>query len=100
MANPPELWLFVMSNALVLVLGGAMAFLSGRAYQRTGSRSFGLASGGFALLTLGTLVEGIYELGYRRSYELTGRELLALHTVEGVLVAAGLAVLFYSLQQH
>jgi len=100
MANPPELWLFVLSNALVLVLGGTMAVLSGRAYQRSGSRSFALASGGFALLTAGTLVEGVYELGYRGSYELAGRELLALHTVEGVIVAAGLGLLFYSLQQH
>jgi hypothetical protein len=42
----------------------------------------------------------IYELGIRQSYELPGRELLALHTVQGVLIAAGLAMLFYSLRSH
>jgi hypothetical protein len=96
-AEPPELWLFVASNLLLLVLGGTITVLSYGAYRRNeGRRALRDASIGFGLITVGSLVEGVYELGIR-GYELGGRELLALHTVEGVLIAGGLAIIFYSL---
>ena len=60
---------------------------------------FGTAVG-FGLITVGGVADIIYELCIRQSYELPGRELLALHTVQGVLIAAGLAMLFYSLWSH
>lgn len=101
MAEPPEFWLFVLSNILVLVLGGVLTGLSLAARRRSpGNRAFLGASVGFGTITLGTLVEAGYELGVRGSYHLGGRELLALHTVEGVLVAVGLTALFYSLRQY
>jgi hypothetical protein len=100
MAEPPEFWTFILSNLLVLLLGGVLAALSFRAYRRNGRRSFQWAAVGFGLVTFGSLVEAIYELGIRGSYELSGRELLALHTVEGVVIAFGLAVLFYSVKQY
>lgn len=101
MAEPPELWLFVASNLLVLVIGGALTALSLAAVRRSPSNP-GLRTAvlGFGALTLGSLVEAIYEFGIRGSYHLGGRELLALHSVEGLLVATGLAALFYSLQQY
>lgn len=101
MAEPPEFWTFIASNLLVLVLGGIMTALSYLAYRRTEDRpSLKWAVWGFGFITFGTLVEAIYELGIRGSYELGGRELLALHTVEGILIAIGLAALFYSLRQY
>ena len=101
MAEPPEFWMFIASNALVLVLGGVLTGLSARALHRNpGKRSFRGAVAGFGSITVGALIEAIYELGIRGSYELGGRELLALHTVEGVLIAVGLGALFYSLQQY
>ena len=100
MAEPPELWTFIASNLLILATGGTMTILSLRAYQRSRNNSFGTASVGFGLITVGGLIDIIYELGIRQSYELPGRELLALHTVQGVIIAAGLATLFISLHRH
>lgn len=100
MGDPPEFWLFVVSNAVLLLLGGVLTTLSVRAYGRTHKRAFWWAIIGFGLITAGGLVEAVYELGIRGSYELGGRELLALHTVEGVVLALGLGSLFYSLNQY
>lgn len=101
MAEPPEFWMFIASNLLVLVMGGIMTTLSLQAARRnTDHPSLKWAVWGFGVITFGTLVEAIYELGIRGSYELNGRELLALHTVEGVLIALGLGALFYSLRQY
>lgn len=99
-SEPLEFWLFVASNVFVFVLGGVLTVLSYRAYRRSENASFRNASVGFALIIAGSLVEAVYELGIRRSYELGGRELLALHSVEGILVGFGLAALFYSLVQY
>lgn len=101
MAEPPEFWAFVLSNVVVGILGLVLAGLSALAYRRDRSgRSFAYAAVGFGAITVGVLFEAIYEIGFRGSYELGGRELLALHTVEGVLVGLGLAVLFYSVRQY
>lgn len=100
MAEPPEFWAFIATNLLVLVTGGGMTALSVAAYRRAGTPSFRIAAVGFTLITIGALVEAIYELGIRGTYALSGRELLALHTVEGFLIAGGLALLFYSLQRY
>ena len=100
MAEPPELWAFVLSNFLLLLMGGILMGLSYRAYYRSGNGSFRAASAGFGVITVGSLVEIIYELGIRGSYHLSGRELLALHTVEGVLIATGMAILFYSVARY
>lgn len=97
--EPPEFYAFLLSNLLTLGLGGTIAALSYRAYRRAGETTFRTAAVGFALITVGSIVEGIYELGVR-GYELSGRELLALHSVEGVVIALGLATLFYSLTQY
>lgn len=100
MSEPPELWAFLFSNLVVLLFGGGMTVLSVLAYRRSGTRSFRGAAVGFGLITAGALVEAAYQILLRRSYELPGRELLVLQTVEGVLIALGLAVLFYSLMNH
>lgn len=100
MAEPPELWGFIASNLLILAAGGTMTALSLRAYQRSHNRSFATATIGFGLITVGGIIDIIYELGIRNSYELPGRELLALHTVQGVVIAAGLATLFLSIHRH
>lgn len=100
MSEPPELWAYLLSNLIVLVFGGAMTVLSLLAYRDSGNRSFRWASVGFGLITTGALAEGVYQLLVRGSYELPGRELLAIQTVEGVLIALGLATLFHSLRAY
>jgi hypothetical protein len=96
----PELTAYLLSNALVLVLGTALVGVSVAAYRRANEWPFATAAAGFACITLGSVVEAVYELGIRRTFELTTRELLVIHAVEGVLVAIGLAALFYSLWEY
>lgn len=98
--GPPELWAYVLSNLLLLGIGSVLTMLSVLAYRRMDRRALLGAAVGFGVVTIGSLVEAIYELGIRGSYELSGRELLALHTVEGVLIAAGLGVLFLSVRRY
>lgn len=101
MAEPVEFWTFLASNLVVLGFGGVLTWLSLLAYRRNPeTRAFGVASFGFGAITVGSLVEAVYELGVRGSYELGGRELLALHSIEGLLIAVGLASLFYSIRQY
>lgn len=99
MANP-ELLAYLLSNALVLVLGSALVVVSGAAYRRANEDTFAIAAVGFACITLGSVFEAIFEVGIWRRFALTPRELLVLHAVEGTFVALGLATLFYSLWRY
>lgn len=96
----PELTAYLLSNALVLVLGSALVVVSATASRRANERTFATAAVGFACITLGSVVEAIFEVGVWRRFALTPRELLVIHAVEGVLVALGLATLFYSLWRY
>lgn len=101
MAEPVEFWTFLASNLVVLAFGGVLTGLSLVAYRRNPERrAFGAATVGFGAITVGALVEAVYELGIRGSFELESRELLALHSVEGLLIAAGLAALFFSIRRY
>lgn len=96
-AEPPELWTFLAFNLIILVFGGVLTTFSYLTYIRTSSDQFRRATFGFALVTSGGLVEPIYEVGIKGSYQLTSRELLAIQSVEGLLIGCGLGALFYSI---
>jgi TRAP-type C4-dicarboxylate transport system permease small subunit len=98
-AETPELWTFVVSNVLAIVFAGLLTAFSYLAYRRNGARHFRTAALGFAAIGLGVAVEPVYELGGDRSY-LGGRELFALHGAEGLLMAVGFALLFYSVYSY
>lgn len=101
MAEPPELWTFAIANLLTFGLGVVLTGLSYHAYRvNSYNPSFRRATIGFGLLTLGMVVEPAYQLGIRGDYRLGGRELLALQTIEGVLLGVGLGMLFYSIYRH
>lgn len=100
MAEPPELWAFVLASSLLFVAGGVLTALSYRAYLRLQQRTLRLASAGFALVTLGGLLELLYQFGFRQDYHLDGRELLALQTAESLTITAGLVIIFYALVRH
>lgn len=100
MAEPPEFWMFIAANLFVLVVGGGLTALSYGAYRRVGRPALRFAVVGFAVLTVGNLVEIVYELGIRGSYELTGRELLFVHSAESVLIGLGLGAIFVSLNRY
>lgn len=101
MAEPPELWTFVLANLFVFAFGATLTTLSYYAYRVNGRKpSFRHSTIGFGILTLGGVVEPIYQLGLRGDYMISGRELLALQSIEGAFVALGLALLFYSIYIH
>ena len=99
MAEPLEFYAFVATNLAVLALGGLLTALSVAAYRRSGTPSLRAAAGGFGLIAIGTVFDAVYELGIRGSYELGGRELLLLHTVQTLVVGLGLAVLFLAIRR-
>ncbi|MFB6178828.1 MAG: hypothetical protein ABEI77_03775 [Halorientalis sp.] len=90
-------WLYVGTNLLVLLVGGALTYLSYVAYQRTTDESLGLATVGFGVVTLGALLEMAYDFLVTRGRELTTSDLFVLRTVESLVIGLGLLVLFYAL---
>ncbi|MFB6353164.1 MAG: hypothetical protein ABEJ92_03670 [Halobacteriales archaeon] len=102
MAEPPELWTFVLANLLVFGFGATLTTLSYYAYRVNGRpSSFRLSTVGFGVLTAGGLVEPVYQLGLKGGdYSVSGRELLAMQSIEGLFVAVGLGLLFYSIYIH
>ncbi|MFB6359786.1 MAG: hypothetical protein ABEH59_00525 [Halobacteriales archaeon] len=101
MAEPPELWTFLIANLFVFAFGATLTTLSYYAYRTNDRRpSYRLSTIGFGILTLGGVVEPLYQLGYSGDYQISGRELLALQTMEGAFVAIGLGLLFYSIYIH
>ena len=103
MARHPELWAFVLANALLFVVSGLLASLSYVAYRESDGRSALLtAAVGFAFVVLGGLVEPVYQIGITggSDYGLTGTEFLWLQAGEGVLIAFGLGLLFYAITRY
>lgn len=101
MAEPPELWTFLLANLFVFGFGATLTTLSYYAYRVNDRKpSFRLSTIGFGVLTLGGVVEPIYQLGLKGDYLISGQELLALQSIEGVFVALGLGLLFYSIYVH
>lgn len=91
---------FVAVNILTLIFGGILSALSYRAYSRRKIKSFKIATIAFVIITIGSVIEAIYEIGVRRSFELSGQELIILHSAESLLLAIGLGLLFYSILQQ
>lgn len=101
MSKPPELWAFLIANALLFISSGVLALLSYIAYrQRNRQKSYLMTTIGFSLVVIGGLVEPTYQLVVRGDYNLNGTELLWLQSGEGILIAAGLALIFYAITYY
>lgn len=101
MAEPVEFWAFVLTNFMMFGFGMLLTGLSYFAYRADPSRlALRNATVGFGLLTIGGLIAPVYQLGFKTDYQLAGRELLAVQSVEGVFLAAGLGMLFYSIYRY
>ena len=82
--------LIIGFKTLTLVLGGFITFLAFKAYRRTGARSLGALSLGFAIVTLGTFLAGVVD-------QVLAAGFLAGLLIESALIAAGFLVIVYSL---
>ncbi len=100
MATSPEFLGFILSNIVLLFVGGALTAISYLAYRRDPTRSLFSASAGFGLITVGMLVEGVYEIGFEHPRLLTAVEILRLQILEKVVVIVGLCAVLYSLVRY
>lgn len=78
-------------KTLILLLGGLVAYFAYKAYARTGNPSLGYLAGGFGLVVIGSILGGLV-------HELIGVSLAAGVLLEGLFVAAGFAMIAYSLR--
>lgn len=101
MAEPPELWTFVLANTGLFLVSSLLTTLSFVAYRQSGGRwSYLLATAGFGFVILGGLVEPLYQLVVAGDYDVSGAELLWLQAGEGVLIAIGLGLLYVAITNH
>lgn len=101
MAEPIEFWTFILTNFMMFTFGLVLSVVSYLAYRGDRSRlSLRNATIGFGLLTIGGLVAPLYQLGVNDAYTLGGRELLVVQSVEGLFLASGLGMLFYSIYRY
>ncbi len=75
---------------ITLLLAGIVTYLAGKSYRRGGGRIMLFLSAGFGLIALGALMSGIM-------FEFFAFQIETSYIVESVLVAAGLALLVYSI---
>ena len=75
---------------LTLLLAGIVAYLAAKSYRRGGGRIMLYLSLGFSLIALGALLSGVF-------FEFFAFRIEDSYIVESILVAAGLAVLVYSI---
>lgn len=101
MARSPELWLFIFANALLFLSGSVLLALSFFAYYRNPRvRSYRYSTIGFAFIVFGGLASPVYRLLIRSDYHLNAAQRLLLQSVEGILLAIGLGLLFYAITRH
>lgn len=86
------LWLIRIAEFFALLVGGGIALTAYRAYRKNGDGALLLASLGFTLLVLGSIVEGIL-------FELVGYGLLESRAVRSWTTALGFLVIFIAIRK-
>lgn len=96
-----EVWVLVFVNFLGFFLGTAITGISYIAYRFKNPRpSLRNATIGFGLLTLGTAIEPMYQLGVKGSHVLASGHNLRLQILEGAVISLGFLVLFFSIYRY
>ncbi|MDS0474889.1 hypothetical protein [Natrinema sp. 1APR25-10V2] len=98
MTQSPSSWLFLLSNVITFGLGTILTVIAYKAYKREGLSSLLIVTVGFAVLTLGTVTEALYEFGVKGGVMAFGRELYLLRTAETIFIAVGLVLIIYSVR--
>ena len=83
-------WLTSLTKGLALVLGAFIVYLAYRGYRRNASRPLLYVSIGFALITAGTVVEGLL-------YNVFRYELLAAIGTGTIVTILGFIAIIYSI---
>ena len=80
----------LLSEAIIVFLGGVIILVSWKAYRREKSRSLFAMSIGFTVIVAGSMVEEVF-------LELLHYPLIEAHVLENLAEAAGFVVLVYSI---
>ncbi|MGD0688733.1 MAG: hypothetical protein ABSA50_03090 [Candidatus Bathyarchaeia archaeon] len=75
---------------VALFLGAFIVYLAYRGYKRNASKPLLYVALGFALITAGTLLEGLM-------FVILGSDILAAIAIEGVLTVMGFVAIIYSI---
>ncbi len=80
----------VATKTVTLVLGSLIAYLSYRAYRRTGAVALRSLAVGFGIVTAGAILAGV-------THQFTGLDLAVGVLLQSTLTLVGFAVITYSL---
>jgi hypothetical protein len=80
----------VVVKSVILLLGGGITYIAFKAYRKTGRVSLQVLGFGFGIITLGAFLTGVATQFFSVSLELGV-------LINSIFVAAGLAVIMYSL---
>lgn len=83
-------WVASIMRLIALVLGAFIVYLAFRGYRRNVSKPLLYVALGFALITAGTLLEGLI-------FVILGSDILEAIAVEGVLTVSGFLAILYSI---
>ncbi len=83
-------WVTTITKIVALILGGFIVYLAYKGYKRNSSKPLLYVALGFALITAGTIAEGVL-------YVLLGSELLSAIAAGTAVVVLGFVVIIYSI---
>ncbi|MFI5450392.1 MAG: hypothetical protein ACHQ03_11585 [Candidatus Bathyarchaeia archaeon] len=83
-------WVTTITKAVALILGAFIVYLAYKGYKRNSSKPLLYVALGFALITAGTIAEGIL-------YVLLGSELLSAIATGTTVMVLGFVVIIYSI---
>ena len=83
-------WTASIMRLIALFLGAFIVYLAYRGYKRNASKPLLYVALGFALITAGTLLEGLM-------FVILGTDILAAIAIEGVLTVIGFVAIIYSI---
>jgi uncharacterized membrane protein YdjX (TVP38/TMEM64 family) len=86
----PIFWLTTLTKVVALILGAFIVYLAYKGYKRNSSKPLLYVALGFALITAGTIVEGVL-------YVMLGSELLNAIATGTAVTILGFAVIIYSI---
>jgi len=83
-------WITTLTKIIALILGTFIVYLAYKGYKRNSSKPLLYVALGFALITAGTIAEGIL-------YVLLGSELLSAMATGTTVMVLGFVVIIYSI---
>lgn len=96
-----KVWTLIAVNFLGVLLGTVITALSYVAYRSNDQKkSLRNATIGFGLLTGGTTVEPVYQLGIVGTHVLASEQNVPLQIIEATMISTGFLVLFFSIYKY